>query len=192
MNIICIYYIHENEILNSSAYSNLKKQIYSTERELFHQGSLQSIEEAQPLVSDDAHQEFIYSLDLELEKIINFYRDQESKLALDMRNLNVAMTSSSGFDAEATTVSKLPLARTTSVPPSSVTHEQPNQPRITSSEPNVLTPSQFLSRRQKAEFVKQATELYIVLFNLKEYVALNHTGFEKILVRIFRILESLD
>jgi hypothetical protein len=126
------------------------------------------------------YQDFQQSLEQELNKIGAFYGSKLHELEDYLVQLSRAIPESSESP-------DFTMQRTTSVPPSPILPISfTRHPRATSA-PDIESPTpKFMTHS-----LKNLTDLYVLLSNLKEYAALNYQGFQKILKKYEKVTGQL-
>ncbi|KAI9141048.1 SPX domain-containing protein [Paraphysoderma sedebokerense] len=192
---------------NYLAYSNLKKLIYQLEKQnaqVEYFGGVSDIEQpapteeeaAQPLISSTSSLRtsnvFMKALDHELEKIVAFYLKIEKEMFDSVESLKSDIAYVENYEAtlgHGHFSMKFPARFDGTVSPNRRNRESHDDLLSTSVPRNQDDGlSSVASQRQK--FCRRATDLFVNLNELKDYVNLNHTGFSKILKKYDKITRN--
>ncbi|KAI9497080.1 SPX domain-containing protein [Zychaea mexicana] len=166
-------------------YSNLKKLVYSIERDrVTSHHALRTTEEATEqsslLQPDDQHTDmdndrFIAALDRALDRIVNFYSKKETELYDAMDTLMADMQQ---HHASIAIAGSAPASNTS---PIGQQQQNSNHRRSRSS-------SDFPRRDEdKTELKRHTVDVFVLLSELKSFVSLNATAFAKILKKYDKI-----
>ncbi|ORX58851.1 SPX-domain-containing protein [Hesseltinella vesiculosa] len=190
-------------------YSNLKKLIYTIEKDQAHQ-SLEDIErgpsnERTALMSgqeDGADRRFTEALDKALDKIVKFYTKKEAELYQEMDRLLVdyealdqqpprpaspLTLTSTGQDDHLQVTSTFPRRE---LLPDTASYDMPAN--IVTQNVAEIDPEQDGDHHDSGlvDLRKRTVELFVLLSELKSFVALNLTAFSKILKKFDKITNS--
>ncbi|KAI9318144.1 SPX domain-containing protein [Dichotomocladium elegans] len=169
-------------------YSNLKKLVYSTERDRVAHGRVSSdvergVSEYTALIGDhdmaeEENSRFVAALDQSLDKIVKFYVKKEQELYEATEELVNEVAHETHMHNE-----QFPRRE------SRVDVESDLPPNIISQNVADMDPEQ-MRRGDAAELRRRTVDLFVLLSELKSFVALNQTAFSKILKKYDKITHS--
>ncbi|KAI8371763.1 SPX domain-containing protein [Radiomyces spectabilis] len=197
------------------AYDNLKKLIFQIEKERVENANKQHKDvEAEEVKQDDGEARFLNALDLQLEKVFDFYTQKESELYTQLDQLAATIADHVGEELEGEQQGYLkPYPNGASALEN--LDSTLNLPQMVSEKVPVKDPNQANALRRKlsrnslesrmslqtthsaSHYVEQLSDLraqlirlYVSLSELESYLDLNRSAFEKILKKYDKVLEG--
>ncbi|KAI0572496.1 SPX domain-containing protein [Pyrenophora tritici-repentis] len=161
------------------AYSNLKKQIYSLETQL-HQKKANGDAESSPLLNgdaDDPDKVFTNTLDAELERVTSFYALKENEIYGEMDALLKDEDPDGQHRRRRHTEEDMAASHASSRRKASTVFEDYNDMAFSA------------LYDEGVSLKKRAVSVYVLLCELRSFIQLNKTGFEKVLKKYDKIMD---